>query len=197
MIHNFFIKLLSFSLIAVFLSGCPFEDKEENSNSTTTSIPNYPARSVINTVALPQATQLWCWAASEQMALSAYGVFVSQHDIVTATYGYPADYPGTILQIRQGLSWFGGITSFENGVLALNQIKSSIVLNNPVIIFYNGSFIGHFVVIYGYDNDKIYIHDPYYGHFIVPYSNTFSYTGGGGQLIWAASITMYKMRSNG
>jgi hypothetical protein len=82
---------------------------------------------------------------------------------------------------------FGGVrsTAFP-GPISFQSVQSEINAGRPVIVAYRGSFAGHVVIIYGYDaNGKVYIRDPLFGSFVVPYGTSFSY---GGQLIWSDTI---------
>ena len=62
-----------------------------------------------------------------------------------------------------------------------------------MILAYQGSFSGHVVVIYGYDDSiaqspYLFIHDPYFGSFYVPYSQSQLYSGSS---FWVDTILTY------
>jgi hypothetical protein len=138
----------------------------------------------------------WCWAAAEQMALSNYGLFHAQSEIVTDTEGQLENVGGSTQDIVTGLSYFsnGTITAQTYGPLSFPQIQSAIAQNAPIIVLYANSDPtqeGHFVVIYGYtDSGNVLIFDPIFGQFSVPYSNSFDYGTGGAPLVWEYSIVV-------
>jgi hypothetical protein len=190
--------LLTFAVFCV--SGCwPFSNDDDASPSIVQSNPSssgYSDTRILNVSKTFQHTQSWCWAASEQSALSAYGIMISQERIVTFTYGYLVDSPATTAQIQNGL-YINGISSQLTGALSLEQIKANIRSGNPIIMFYTGSFVGHFVVLYGFNGNNIYIFDPIFGSQIAPYTSTFYYNGGNNPLYWTQSIVMSGPHSNG
>jgi len=135
----------------------------------------------------PQRTQVWCWAAVIKMAYSNFGIPLPQERIVIHTFGTAAEAAAEVHQIRSTLSFQGGIeTSFRPYPLKMDEVKAEIDSGRPIIVVYRESFAGHVVLIYGYDDDdNLYVHDPYYGSVVVPYGNTFSYSG---RMIWAETI---------
>jgi hypothetical protein len=145
-----------------------------------------------------QQTNVWCWAAASEMVLRYYGRSYSQCDILSTWLAYPCCSPFGIdplcqvaapdmYTIRDTIAYFGGPTSSVTGPLTFAQIRSEIDAGRPIILGYLGSFAGHVVVIYGYEETsaQVLIHDPYYGTFQVPYAATFTYSG---QLVWSTSI---------
>ncbi len=71
-------------------------------------------------------------------------------------------------------------------LITFQAVQSEINAGRPIIVAYRGSSAGHVVIIHGYDAQRnVYIHDPLYGSFVVPYGNSFSY---GGQFIWSDTI---------
>ena len=88
--------------------------------------------------------------------------------------------------IQRTLAAYGVRSQVINRGLSFAEVKRQIDQGRPIVVFYTGSFIGHFVLAYGYDaSGRIYIHDPVYGTFAVPYGLTFSYQG---RLGWGATI---------
>lgn len=62
-----------------------------------------------------------------------------------------------------------------------------------MVVSYTGSFIGHVVLIYGYNSDgDVYIYDPFYGPFVVPYGTSLFYNNGSGYLTWGSTIVTHK-----
>jgi hypothetical protein len=149
---------------------------------------------------IPQQTQVWCWAATSEMVCRFFGRPVNQCEILSGWLQAPCCIPNPFcvqaapnLQIIQHtLSGFCGIASeLRNGPLTLQEIRAEIDAGRPMILAYQGSFAGHVVVLYGYsDNGFVLIHDPYYGTFTVPFTQTFVY---GGQLGWVGTI--WKIRT--
>jgi hypothetical protein len=139
-----------------------------------------------------QQTQVWCWAACAQMVLTYFGMPYSQADIVTYVFGYPYVTAANDLQLVYAMNGLGHM----NAQVVYNPVSFPVLkdmINNgmPLIAGYQGSFMGHVVVIYGYDAyGRIYIHDPYYGSFVVSYDNTFIYTTG--DMIW--NKTFYNLK---
>jgi hypothetical protein len=151
-----------------------------------------------------QQTNNWCWAASAEMILRYYNAsFGTQCQILTTKFRgqvdccfYPVacDTPGYIQEISYALYYFKGLNSsiIQRG-LTFPEVKTEIDAGRPIVVFYTGSFIGHFVVLYGYDAaGQVYIHDPVFGDFNPPYGTAFTYTGPTTQLYWGASI--YRIR---
>jgi hypothetical protein len=145
----------------------------------------------------PQQTQVWCWAAVSEMVFRYYNRGGPQCEVVSAWVGVNccayAGFPqcqqtAPLHVIQQTLYAFGNITSsLHPGPLPLQAVRAELDAGRPMIAAYQGSFIGHVVIIYGYDaNNNILIHDPALGDFVVPYGASFFYNG---QMTWVATIT--------
>jgi peptidase C39-like protein len=149
---------------------------------------------VLSVPLVPQQTPVWCWAAASEMIFRYYGRGATQCQILSV--GYQQDccsFPqfcqttASIPAIQQTLFTFGGLRStWIPGPISLAAVAAEIDSGRPIIVAYRGSFSGHVVVIYGYDsNGNVFIRDPFYGTFKVPYGASFSYNG---QLFWSDTI---------
>ncbi len=178
------------AIATIVLSGC--KQMTPNGNGP---LPPAITRKVLAVPLVGQQTEVWCWAAASEMIFRYYSVGTTQCRILTAWVGVDCcNYPTycrytapTVEFIQQTLYGIGGIRSRAiPRALAFHELKSEIDQGRPLIIGYQGSFAGHVVVVYGYDSaGNIYIRDPYYGSFVVPYGSTFVYSG---QMYWAATI---------
>lgn len=191
-----FQKYLSIIIFMFALSAC---DSGGGSSTPSTNSTNGPPASSNTKTALPvslapQQTEVWCWAAVIEMVSSYYGNHAYQCQ--TLSYWYGADccnFPGycvtagTDYQIQESLNQLGMSSTFNYSPLSWNQVVNEIDAGRPFIIFYQGSFSGHVVVVYGYDSSRqtMLIHDPYFGSFEVPYGQTFTYNG---SLYWARTL---------
>ncbi|MDE0158860.1 MAG: C39 family peptidase [Candidatus Dadabacteria bacterium] len=156
---------------------------------------------VLDVPLVRQETEVWCWAATSEMIFRYYGSGLSQCEILSRWVGQdcclfrgnPICFQAapSLATIRQTLVAFGGLSSVEvSRPLSLDEIKEEIEADRPIIAAYANTFSGHVVVIYGYDaQGNVYIRDPYFGSFTVPYGATFVY---GGDKIW--SQTIYRIR---
>lgn len=108
-----------------------------------------------------QQTEVWCWAASIQNALSSYQVVISQEEVVMTTYGRVVNLPlfnaqeavANLFQNNYRLAPQGKVVHpfFVNGppipsvlIRELGREKS------PLLVFYqNPQGGGHVVVCYG------------------------------------------------
>lgn len=184
---------------ALILSSCSHESNspcsptDPSCGGTTTPAP--AGSRVLPIVAIPQQTQLWCWAATSEMIFRYYGVPVTQCQLVSIYLNrqccvadpFCVVSSGTMETIQNGLSQVGGIRSTHVGPLSFAQLAAEISAGRPVMIGYRNSFSGHVVLVTGYNtaNNFVHILDPFFGTFDVPYGATFSY---GGQLIWSDSL---------
>ena len=97
------------------------------------------------------------------------------------------DHPASLEEIKL-LANDDRFRAFSStGSLDFNTVRRQIDNGNPILIQLSG-FNGQYAVIYGYDADsrQIYIHDPYYGSYLVPYGTSFTY---GGFAWWNGSLT--------
>lgn len=150
--------------------------------------------------AIPQQTQVWCWAAVSEMLLRYANAPRMQCEIVGTwvrtnccdaqiAQAYCLHGAPSLQVIQQTLLGFGNIRTQLTGPMSFEQIKQTIASGRPIIAAYSNSFSGHVVVIHGYDErGNIHIIDPYYGQFVVPHGATFQYNG---QMIWSNSIIPY------
>ena len=156
---------------------------------------------ILTVQAARQQTQVWCWAASIEMVANYFGTAIGQCQTVTLGYNNYYDccaYPSYCLttageqDIITILSRLGISSYYVPGALAWGDVVNEINNSRPIIMTYRNSFSGHVVVIYGYDslNRILYIHDPYYGSFEVPYASTFTYNG---SLGWSGSIMGFRI----
>ena len=168
---------------------CPYDDPTPVPTPAPTYNPN--PSSTENPLDVPfsqQNTEVWCWAACTQMVLNFYDINYSQSYIVSYVFGYPAYTGANDYQLLYALNGIGNMNArVYYNTMSYFQVCSIIDNGNPFIAGYQGSFSGHVVVIYGYDvYQNLYIHDPYFGSFIVPFTNTFSYNQG--SMYWAKSF---------
>ena len=164
------------------------------SESSSPTEPSGTGGRILTVSFVAQQTPVWCWAAVSEMVFRYYGRGATQCQILSGWFGAnccsspgSCQTTGSIPAIQQTLLAFGGISSsYFPGPLTLQAVASEIDGGRPIIAAYRGSFSGHVVVIYGYDPaGNLYIHDPFYGSFVVPYAASFTY---GGQLVWAETI---------
>lgn len=184
-LHAHAARLLSVLLASLLLSACPMVYEED------------PSAVKLEVELSYQETQVWCWAAVSEMILQYDAHVIDQCQIVGAYLGYYNNeccyYPqycqttAPIETIQRALFYYGGMMSYlYPSALTFDQVVLEIDAGRPIVAGYTGSFIGHVVIIYGYDaKGQLYIHDPSYGSLVVPYASTFTY---GGQLYWSATI---------
>lgn len=146
---------------------------------------------------VPQLTQVWCWAATSEMVLTYFGKAGAQCDIVSfwtqlpcCPYGNGVSgcYVGapTVQAIANAIQLGGVSAQVVNSALTYQEVVQEISANHPIIIAYQGSFAGHVVVLHGFDSQSnVYIHDPMYGTFVVPYAVSGLYNGAA---YWSQSI---------
>ena len=178
------IQKASILLFVIFLSGCfPEEDTSEN---LFTPDAEHSSAHILNVRLSPQQSQVWCWAAVIEMVSAYYGNWVAQCSTLSywfsadcCTYAEYCQTTGTDYQIQQSFSALGIASSYWRAPLTREQSVGELDNGRPFIMFYQGSFSGHVVVAYGYNLEKktLFIHDPYYGTFEVPYGQSFSYNG--------------------
>lgn len=145
---------------------------------------------------IPQMTQVWCWAACSEMVLAFVNHDVAQCVILSKWYhadcctnfnacATTAPTP----TIQNTILFEAGLTStLVQRPLSWTEFVSEIDRGFPVILGYQGSFAGHVVVGFGYNEvgQTVDIQDPYYGTFTVPFRASFSYNGGA--LTWVSTI---------
>jgi hypothetical protein len=156
--------------------------------------PTGGAQKILSVPLIAQQTPVWCWAAVSEMIFRYYGRGATQCQILSGWYqrdcclfSQSCQTTASIQAIQQTLLAFGGVRSTAlPGPISFQNVQSEINAGRPVIVAYRGSFAGHVVIIHGYDaNGNVYIRDPLFGSFVVPYGTSFSY---GGQLIWSDTI---------
>lgn len=140
-----------------------------------------------------QQTPVWCWAAVSEMVFRYYNRGATQCQILSGWYqGNCCAFPQACLTtaplqvIQQTLGAFGIGSAVFPGPISFQAVQNEINAGRPIIVAYRGSSAGHVVIIHGYDaQGNVYIRDPLYGSFVVPYGSSFSY---GGQFIWSDTI---------
>lgn len=182
-----------FVVLLWFLIGCSDSlDVYEESETAA------PAVS-LNVKMAPQQTEVWCWAAVIEMISDYYGNTAYQCQTLSWWFNgadccsFPSfcAVAGTDHQIQQSLFTLGISSEFQYSPLTWSQVKREIDARRPFIIFYQGSFIGHVVVVYGYEQttNSLLIHDPYFGTFKVPFGSTFTYNG---SMFWSRTLLRIK-----
>jgi hypothetical protein len=151
-----------------------------------------------------QETQVWCWAAAEEMVLHYFGSYYDQCQMATllaqdlyqnpfidCCFGfgpYCVNAAPSMQYMQASMYYFGGLDSGLVGPLSFSQIVKQIDRRQPIIVGYQNSFAGHVVVIHGYDlaTQSLWIHDSNSGAYMfVPYGVSLSYVN---QYIWAQTI---------
>lgn len=148
---------------------------------------------VLSVPLVGQQTPVWCWAAVSEMVFRYYGRGLAQCQILSGWYqGNCCAVPQACLTtaplqvIQQTLAAFNIRSTVFPGPISFQAVQSEINAGRPIIVAYRGSSAGHVVIISGYDaQGNVYILDPLFGPFVVPYGNSFSY---GGQFFWSDTI---------
>ncbi|MBX3459647.1 MAG: C39 family peptidase [Planctomycetes bacterium] len=147
-----------------------------------------------------------CWAACAAM-ISTYGgtavtdCVVASHWFGVQCCGNPAcdqaEAFQTILTMINYFTGYGG--SIIKQPLSFAEVVAEIDYGRPIVMYYSGGqIVGHFVVLYGYDQaQNLYIHDPAWGTFVVPYDTSFGYASPGGTLNWVWSGYGIGLRTTG
>lgn len=182
--------LLAFALVV--LAAC--SEGDFSPTEPTGGGPQGGTQTVLSVPLVLQQTPVWCWAAVSEMVFRYYRTGFEQCQILSAWYRAPCcgaasqfcQTTASIEVIRETLGGFGIRSIHFPGPISFQAVQSEINAGRPIIVAYRGSSAGHVVVIHGYDaRGNVYIRDPLFGSFVVPYGNSFSY---GGQYIWADTI---------
>ena len=185
---SWFFRLLAGFTLCLVLWSC------SNSEGSSPTEPGPSgSRRILAVPYVSQQTPVWCWAAVSEMVFRYYRRPGTQCEILSAWFHFnccaAAQYclsTASIQQIRETLGANGLRSTAVAGPVPFQVLAAEIDAGRPLILGYRGSFAGHVVVLYGYDQaNNVYIHDPYYGSFVVPYGASFSY---GGQLLWSDTI---------
>lgn len=179
---------LAFLLVFLVAGSC-----SEGGESPTEPTGPGPDQRVLAVPLVRQETPVWCWAAVSEMVFRYYGRGGTQCQILSGWYQRDCctfrefcQTTAPIAVIQQTLLVGGVRSNWTPGPLPLSAITAEINAGRPIIVGYRGSFAGHVVVIHGYDSrGNLYIHDPFYGSFVVPYGASFTY---GGQFVWSDTI---------
>jgi hypothetical protein len=181
-------------LLALTLVGTASCSKGGGSPTDPGGPPAGGQQRVLTVPLVAQQTPVWCWAAVSEMIFRYYGRGATQCQILSGWY--QADCctfsqfcltTAPIPVIQQTLQAFGGLRSVAfPGPISLQAVQNEINAGRPIIVAYRGSMAGHVVVLYGYDAaGNVYIRDPLFGSFVVPYGASFTYHG---QLFWSDTI---------
>ncbi|MDK8183472.1 C39 family peptidase [Paenibacillus sp. UMB4589-SE434] len=153
-----------------------------------------------SSAAVPDIQQLmsnWCWAGVSVAVLEHYGIDVTQQQFVSYVKGGSYNYPATSYEIKQGLQYYSVKSNLFNSIPSLQWVKGQLDKGQPMITFIswtNGSNIGHFLVLDGYNsgvNGTNYVSymDPWYGDH---YSHTFDAFKSNNRFTWEGTISTSK-----
>ncbi|MCB9884650.1 MAG: C39 family peptidase [Planctomycetes bacterium] len=146
-----------------------------------------------------QQTAVWCWAATAEMVLTYSGNPIPQCQMVSNWAHLPCcsiplaacAFAAPSIEFIQQTLFFEGLASQRAGrALSFSEVRENVLQGRPMILCYQGSFGGHVVVVYGYDDTSpgdpyIFVHDPFYGSFYVPYATSGLYSGSS---VWVDTI---------
>ncbi|MFD2167398.1 C39 family peptidase [Thalassotalea euphylliae] len=188
-------KLILIIPVLFILIACD-EGLDSSSNQSTTFTPDYSDSSAktLNVSHYRQQTEVWCWAAVIEMVSGYYGRRALQCQTLQFWYGIDCcNFPGNCVtagstnQIVNSFNALGIGNYYYPTPLTWSEFVREIDSGRPIIIFYQGSFSGHVVVGFGYNSEKqtMFIHDPYFGTFEVPYGQSFTYSG---NMFWNATL---------
>lgn len=138
----------------------------------------------LNVPWIKQEQTQWCWAACADMVLHYYGnATVRQCDLANWLFGLTAccQAPGTSLcnrpcQIADVCRVYNAwsIRCYSaSGTVSFGALQFEIDNDRPVEsgIAWNGGG-GHVVIVRGwYDNSRVYVNDPWYGHGVISYND--------------------------
>jgi hypothetical protein len=146
---------------------------------------------------MAQRTQVWCWAAATEMVRGYLGYPVEQCEVVSAWTAFNCCPPlaqqcfvaaPSIEYVDAAIDVGPVETQLYYYPLNFDAVRYEIDLGHPIVIGYSGSFSGHVVVLFGYDDSgNVYIHDPNAGTFVVPYGTANLYAG---SAVWSHSIVV-------
>lgn len=119
-----------------------------------------PPREAVDKIAATQEQSMWCWAAAIQTILHAYGVIVSQGQIVARIYGSALNEPASDVAISASLSGWAFDCRGRKIVVrcrvgigppALNVLMNEVARGRPILVTANptGSSVGHALVLTG------------------------------------------------
>jgi peptidase C39-like protein len=162
--------------------------------------PTFGAKT-LNVPWIKQEQKNWCWAGCHHMAFRYYGnLTIRQCDMASYLFGVPnngcCSAPSSTLcdkgananQIVQVYNAFGLRCTASAGTIFFGAVQLEIDMGNPVEcgIKWNGPG-GHAILIIGwYDQQKVYVNDPWYGHGQVSYNDVVTGYGNGN---WIVSFT--------
>lgn len=167
---------------------------------TTVVAPPPPlGAAVLNVPWIKQEQTQWCWAACAQMVLRYSGnLTVRQCDFVNWLFGLSdccaagstslCNRPCQVADVCRVYSAFGLRCSYSNGTVSFGGLQFEIDQGRPVeagLAWTGGG--GHVVIVRGwYDDGKIHVNDPWYGHGAIPYSDLVNAYGQG---TWFGTFT--------
>jgi MYXO-CTERM domain-containing protein len=152
---------------------------------------------VIGVPEIFQQQTMWCWAANTHCVLEYYGNPMVQCEIVEYAHSNNSccaspgscNNGGSMNNIQDPLDHFGSIDSYNySGALSQAEIIEEIDNYRPFVIGWWMGGGGHVVVGHGYQDDDVYVMDPWMteGYKVV----TYSYCVSGGGHTWSEGIQM-------
>lgn len=139
---------------------------------------------VLNVPWIKQEQTQWCWAACADMVLHYYGnINVRQCDLANWLFGLSdccsvpssslCNRPCQVADVCRVYNAFGLRCYSASGTISQGAIQLEIDQGRPIEpgIAWNGGG-GHVVIVRGYyDDGKIHVNDPWYGHGAIPYAD--------------------------
>ena len=100
----------------------------------------------------------WCWIACGTSIVQFAGYNITKNDFALATIGNTtSDVTGTVLDVQTGLQNWGIQSTCVPNALPFSTVKNNIYPGRPCVaaIGFTGGFVGHMVVIDGYDESTV------------------------------------------
>ncbi len=121
---------------------------------------------ILNFTLCPQIKSSWCWAASSEGLLKYYNIECTQTQCAKVAVPSGNNQPMPNKAIVKILDHFNcdndGATWFDTDSVTVDKMESAIDAKHPFVVDWgwtNGG--GHFVDLYGYENDMFYIMNPW------------------------------------
>ncbi len=141
-----------------------------------------------------QLNSNWCWAAVGSSISNFYNSesFWPQKELAAQMLNMPSciTNPGNpgcnlTLNLSDVLTFLGHYAGETDGAVTLKTLQEFIEFGNPVCCqFQMNQHATHFVSVFGFINNDIYVGDPQVGNYKVKYDSFFNYRGG----TWIRSI---------